>query len=196
MATRPPSEEVAKLVAAHHEILYRYAFRLTGSVADAEDLTQQTFLIAQAKLDQLRDADRSRNWLFAILRSCFLGSLRQRRPVPAANIGLDVNDVPAEGADENDIDRERLQTALDELPDEFRLVLVMFYFDGCSYREIAKKLSLPPGTVMSRLSRAKGHLRRKLFDHVRSEIGPAGPHGSDAHASETKRSRVRSRDNR
>ena len=194
MPTRPPSENVARLVAEHHEVLYRYAFRLTGSVPDAEDLTQQTFLIAQAKLDQLRDADRSRNWLFAILRSCFLGALRQRRPVPATNIELNVNDIPANGAEEHDIDGERLQGALDELPEDFRLVLVMFYFEGCSYREIAKKLSLPPGTVMSRLSRAKGHLRRKLFDRAGSEVRPAGPHAGDVRTPEAGGARIRSRD--
>ena len=56
-------------------------------------------------------------------------------------------------------DPERLQNALDQLPSRFKVVVLMFYFEECSYREIAEQLELPIGTVMSRLSRAKGHLR-------------------------------------
>lgn len=64
---------------------------------------------------------------------------------------------------DDDIDRERLQLALDELPDEYRLVVAMFYFEELSYKEIASELELPIGTVMSRLSRAKGRLRHRLL---------------------------------
>ena len=62
------------------------------------------------------------------------------------------------------VDQEELGKALAELPDEFRLVVLMFYFEDLSYKEIAEQLELPIGTVMSRLSRAKGHLRRRLAD--------------------------------
>jgi RNA polymerase sigma-70 factor (ECF subfamily) len=57
-----------------------------------------------------------------------------------------------------------LQAAINELADEFKLVVMMFYFEGLSYRQIADQLHLPLGTVMSRLSRAKGHLRARLFE--------------------------------
>ena len=62
------------------------------------------------------------------------------------------------------VDSAELQAAIDELPAEFRLVVAMFYFEDCSYRDIAEKLDVPIGTVMSRLARAKGHLREKLFE--------------------------------
>ena len=62
------------------------------------------------------------------------------------------------------IDQERLTAALHELPDEFRLVLLMFYFEDLSYQEMAEQLEIPIGTVMSRLSRAKGHLKARLVD--------------------------------
>ena len=65
-------------------------------------------------------------------------------------------------AEINGINREELQTAINELPDEFKLVLLLFYYEDCSYLEIAERLGLPAGTVMSRLSRAKGHLRARL----------------------------------
>jgi len=144
-------------------MVYRYAYRLTGSVPDAEDLTQQVFLTAQERLSQLRKEESARGWLLAILRNYFLKMRQKRRPILAENLGLDMHTIPAVIPGEADIDRERLQQALNELPTKFRLVLTMFYYEGCSYREIADRLDLPIGTVMSRLARAKGHLRAKLF---------------------------------
>src|SRR5262249_28415955 len=76
--------DVTTLVVAHHAAVYRYACRLCGSPIDAEDLTQQTFLIAQRKLHQLREAERACAWLLAIVRSCFLKSLAKLRPTPIA----------------------------------------------------------------------------------------------------------------
>jgi len=143
-------------------MLYRYAYRLSGSAADAEDLTQQAFMIAQQKIAQLRDADSARSWLFTVLRNCFLKSVRRTRPASAGDLQLDVDEIPDRLATSEEIDSEELQAALGQLPDDFRLVLVMFYFEECSYREISEKLSLPIGTVMSRLSRAKQHLRKQL----------------------------------
>ena len=68
----------------------------------------------------------------------------------------------AEVLDETAVDPELLQAALIELPDEFRMPVVLFYFEDLSYKEIADRLGAPIGTVMSRLSRAKGYLRRRL----------------------------------
>jgi len=169
VAPRPP--DIARLVADHHRVLYRYAYRLTGSIPDAEDLTQQTFLVTQQKVGQLRDATKVRSWLFSVLRSCFLKSRRKKSPLPLASLEADVQ-APDELLPHTDeIDRERIQAAINELPDDFRLVLVMFYFQECSYKEIAEELDTPMGTVMSRLSRAKGHLRRRLLDAQRRHEG-------------------------
>jgi RNA polymerase sigma-70 factor (ECF subfamily) len=162
---------LSQLVAEHHAAVFRYAYRLTGSSADAEDVTQQTFLIAQQKLDQVRDADRVGHWLLAVARNAFLKMNRRRTPLPAGGLEIDVNTVPdpattdaaATGSDE-EIDPATLQAAIDELPDEFRIPVLMFYFEEASYRDIAEQLDLPPGTVMSRLSRAKSHLRRRLMN--------------------------------
>jgi RNA polymerase sigma-70 factor (ECF subfamily) len=161
-ATERRAEWISSLVEEHHGMLYRYAYRLSGSAADAEDLTQQAFMIAQQKIAQLRDADSARSWLFTVLRNCFLKSVRRTRPASAGDLQLDVDEIPDRLATSEEIDSEELQAALGQLPDDFRLVLVMFYFEECSYREISEKLSLPIGTVMSRLSRAKQHLRKQL----------------------------------
>lgn len=160
-----------QLVAEHHAAVFRYAFRLCGSTADAEDITQQTFLIAQQKLDQVRESDRVGHWLLVVARNAFLKSCRRKVPMPAGGLEIDINSVPDRAteespASETDIEPigpEQLQAAIDELPDEFRIPVLMFYFEDSSYREIAEQLDLPPGTVMSRLSRAKSHLRRRLL---------------------------------
>jgi RNA polymerase sigma-70 factor, ECF subfamily len=162
---------LAQLVAEHHVAVYRYAYRLCGSTADAEDITQQTFLIAQQKLDQVREADRAGHWLLVVARNAFLKSCRRRAPMPAGGLEIDINSVPdrttadspSAETDIEPIDPQQLQAAIDELPDEFRIPLLMFYFEDASYRDIAEQLDLPPGTVMSRLSRAKSHLRRRLL---------------------------------
>lgn len=154
--------DIAQLVAEHHRAVYGYAYRLTGRAADAEDLTQQVFLKAQAKLGQLRNPESARSWLFAILRRRFLKTARRRSPLPAAALGMSVESIPAQVPPAEQIDREALQRALDALPPAHRIVVTMFYYEQCSYREIADKLRVPMGTVMSRLARAKAHLRAAL----------------------------------
>jgi RNA polymerase sigma-70 factor (ECF subfamily) len=158
----PPAAELPALIVAHHAAVYRYACRLCGCPTEAEDLTQQTFLIAHERLHQLREPERACSWLLAVVRSCFLKSIRRTRPVAAATIELDVQTIADETPEVDEIDREQLCRALAELPDEFRVVVLMFYFEELPYQQIAEELELPIGTVMSRLSRAKGRLRRKL----------------------------------
>jgi RNA polymerase sigma-70 factor, ECF subfamily len=161
--------DLAALVIAHHADVYRYAHRLCGCPIEAEDFTQQTFLIAQQKLDQLREPDRACSWLLAVVRSCFLKSIRKTRPLPMANFDTLVEKVAARTPTVEEIDRDQLATALAELPEEFRLVVVMFYFEELSYQEIAEELEIPVGTVMSRLSRGKSHLRRRLAPTEQTE---------------------------
>jgi RNA polymerase sigma-70 factor (ECF subfamily) len=153
-------QRVAELIGQHYELLYRVSFRLTGSVADAEDLTQQTFLMAQQKLEQLRQTESAKPWLLAILRHHFF---RNRSRAAKQSVRLDLLPEPVSSPPKSDgFDSEELQAALNDLPDEFRFPLVLFYFHDQSYQEIAAELSIPLGTVMSRLSRGKEHLRRHL----------------------------------
>ncbi len=157
----PSLPDIQAIVLAHSQDVYRYAYRLAGNSQDAEDLTQQTFLIAQQRLEQVRHPERMIGWLFSVLRSCYLKSERKRRPISAAGIELDIESVP-DDVSESEVDSQLLQAALDELPEESRLVVVMFYFEDCSYKEIAAQLDVPIGTVMSRLARAKRRLRKRL----------------------------------
>jgi RNA polymerase sigma-70 factor, ECF subfamily len=172
MAQDSDNLSIQRLVDEHLQAVYRYAYRLTGSVPDAEDLTQQVFLLAQQRLEQLREVGRARGWLFAILRNSFLKMAQRSGPLLATNVGLHLETVCLASEERAGVDSQALQAAIDELPPEFRVVVVMFYFEDCSYRDIAEKLELPMGTVMSRLARAKRHLRSKLWE-VEVEPAPA-----------------------
>ncbi|MEW4526388.1 sigma-70 family RNA polymerase sigma factor [Maioricimonas sp. JC845] len=155
------AQVVRELVESHYESLYRFAWRLSGSASDAEDLTQQAFLTAQRKLEQLRDPERARSWLLTIVRNAYLKSRRRDRLV--AFSGMETAPEPtAEALDETVLDSDELQAALNDLPDEFRVPILLYYFESLSYREIADRLDVPIGTVMSRLSRGKGYLRSRL----------------------------------
>jgi RNA polymerase sigma-70 factor (ECF subfamily) len=150
---------LAELIDRHYVLVYRYAYRLCGSSTEAEDLTQQTFLQAQVKSDQLREPAAARNWLCAIVRNAYLHSVRRvMRPIP-----LDAAPEPCTTpASPLEIDPETLQEALNELPEEFRTAVVLFYFREFTYKQIAAQLNVPIGTVMSRLARGKEQLRRRL----------------------------------
>ncbi len=175
MATPRQDRDIAQLVSEHHQAVYRYAYRLTGSVADAEDLSQQVFLAAQQKLAQLRQVESAGSWLLAMLRNAFLKSRHKRRPTLAANLELNLDNIPAEIPGDEAIDRQQLQAAIDALPAGYRVVLLMFYFEDRSYREIAAALDLPIGTVMSRLARAKSHLRSRLFQLEKAQAPALRP---------------------
>lgn len=153
---------IDQLISDHSKPLFGYGYRLTGSVADAEDLTQQTFMIAHQKLDQLRCSQSAKSWLCAILRSCWLKSIRRNKPTPASHFEMDLDEILEQKADESTVDEILIQQAVSELPDDYRLVLLMFYFEELSYQQIAEKLGVKMGTVMSRLSRAKDRVKRRL----------------------------------
>ena len=97
MASDRNNFDIQRLIDDHLDAVYRYAYRLTGVVQDAEDLTQQVFLLAQERLEQLRETERARGWLFTILRNSFLKTVQRTQPVLATSVGLNLEMVPAEG---------------------------------------------------------------------------------------------------
>jgi RNA polymerase sigma-70 factor (ECF subfamily) len=159
----PSAGGLHQLIDAHYEALYRYAYRLSGSAADAEDLTQETFGKALARLPQLREPERAKAWLFRILRNLYLHKVRDQkrhRVVPLDAVGDLATRDPS--PDLPEIDPSRLQHVLNELDEAFRTPIILFYFEEFSYRDIAEQMELPIGTVMSRLARAKAYLRTRL----------------------------------
>lgn len=168
--TRHPTTH--ELIEEHSALLYRYAYRLTGDADDAEDLVQQTFLLAHQRGHQLREAAAARGWLISIVRNVFLKSIRHR------NRGRSLDDIQEPQANDATLDgpiqSELLQQALMEMAEEFRSPLVLYYFEEFSYQEIASHMGVPIGTVMSRLSRGKAYLKKRLTEAVEKEpIGPA-----------------------
>lgn len=157
------SDELTRLVDEHYQLLFRYAYRLSGDRADAEDLTQQTYLVAQRKLSQLRDPRLARSWLCTILRNLFLKKVSQKNSSVSLSLTFD---LAAEETATQELTSQELQKALDELSEEFRVPLLMYYFEERSYKEISSELSVPIGTVMSRLSRAKSFLQERFSEPV------------------------------
>ena len=161
--------QIVELVEQFSELLYRYAYRLTGNSVDAEDLTQQTCVTAQQKLHQLRTLGAARQWLLSIMRNSFLTS--RRHPGKTHSLEGIEETLSRDEAPEPLVDPNELQEALLELTEEFRSPVILFYFENFTYQEISKHMGLPIGTVMSRLSRAKAFLRQRLsavagFDHL------------------------------
>jgi RNA polymerase sigma-70 factor (ECF subfamily) len=150
-----------RLLDTHHQSVFRYAYRLTGCSASAEDIAQEVFLRAFRSIHQLRDDRAERGWLLVITRNEFNRWCRKSQ----STCSLDASTAEIAETESNSPqldDGEWVQRAIAELPAEFRIVLLMFYFEELSYAEIARQLDIPLGTVMSRLSRGKSHLKTAL----------------------------------
>ncbi len=165
------THKLEELVETHYSSLYRYAYRLSGSAQDAEDLTQDAFCQAQAKWSQLRDPERARAWLFTILRNAYLHRVRSGKK--AITLSLEsVGDIPDRLPEPlPDIDPGTLQRALNELPEPYRTPIILFYFEDFSYRDIADQMDVPMGTIMSRLARAKAFLKTRLLQPAVTAAG-------------------------
>ena len=155
--------EFENLVKLYYGDLYRFGLSLTGSEADAADLTQETFYIWANKGHQLQQAASVKAWLFTTLHREFLKTCRRRnrfRNEPLDDREEDLPNVPAECAER--VDSQTLLSILGEIAEDFRAPLVLYYMQDLSYREIADVLALPLGTVQSRIARAKIQLLRRL----------------------------------
>ena len=151
--------------------LYGYAMVLSRNSTEAEDLVQETCLRALRAIDGLRAEGSVKSWLFSILRNTWLNQLRKRRASPEL-IELDADgnnaDEPADGTQDpyadyvNQMEREQVRAAIQQLPVEFREIIILREYEGLSYQEIAVLLGCPAGTVMSRLARARYRLRELL----------------------------------
>ncbi len=156
-----------QLVEDYYMPLYRFALSLSRKEADAADLTQQTFFLWASKGHQLRDSTKVKTWLFTALYREFLGRKRQQdRFVEAesSSAAIAAQTIPASVV--NELDGDIVQRALFGLEEIYRAPLTLFYLQQHSYKEIAQTLEVPIGTVMSRISRGKEHLRKALADDV------------------------------
>ena len=164
----------------HLDALYGLALRLTGGdAARSEDLVQDAILKAYRAWGDFQLGTNCRAWLMTILRNTFINEFRsqQRRPhavefdeVADRSVFADVADEdPAGEFFERIIDAEVI-AAIDALPEEFRVPIVLSDLEGLSYQEVAEIMGIPVGTVKSRLFRARKRLQSKLYAFAR-EMG-------------------------
>jgi RNA polymerase sigma-70 factor (ECF subfamily) len=156
--------EFETLVDAHYGALYRFALSLSRNADTASDLVQQTFCIWAQKGHQLQDRDKAKTWLFTTLHREFLAHARRAGRFTGEEMTETVaGKICSEEDDtERQMDGQRALELLGELDETFRAPLALFYLQQHSYKEIANILDVPIGTVMSRISRAKEMLRRRM----------------------------------
>jgi RNA polymerase sigma-70 factor (ECF subfamily) len=151
--------------------LYATALRITGRTDDALDVVQETFLRAYRTFDSFTTGTNLKAWLFTILRSVSMNRWRdeRRRPamVPLEDWEARFGALAAAGPPTQDATSEEVRRALDGLPEEFRLAVLLVDVEGLTYDEAAAALGCPVGTVRSRLSRARRALFVALHDYAR-----------------------------
>ena len=162
------------LVRRHQDRLYPTIVRLLGSPEDAQDVLQDSFIRAFEKLDQFHGESSFYTWIYRIAVNLALSDYRKRRHRrPDRSIHHGKGRLTADPADESPetdpswslerVERESIvQAALDQLGPDHRAVVVLKDFDGRRYEEISALLSIPVGTVRSRLHRARSELRERL----------------------------------
>lgn len=165
---------------SHLDTLYGVSCRMTRSTAEAEDLVQDTVVKAMRARDQFQQGTNLKAWLLRILTNTYINRYRRgglEREVidgPDADSLTDawvgVSTMRAMRDPETQaltpLVEAEVQRALDELPDEFRLAVVLSDIEELSYKEIAEAMGCPVGTVMSRLHRGRKMLQKKLLDHA------------------------------
>jgi RNA polymerase sigma-70 factor (ECF subfamily) len=151
-------DEFERVAMCHARSLLRVARRLTVGSSQAEDLVQECLLLAWRNFDQLRTGSNARAWLFRILFNSWYGQGRKSRKAPAM-VPLTAEIKSSAPAFDEAVEVSR---ALDSLPVDHRTVLLLGVVEGLTCSEIAEILSVPVGTVMSRLSRARQAMRTRL----------------------------------
>lgn len=161
--------------------LYNTAYRMTRNAQDAEDLVQETYLKAYRYYDKFQEGTNFKAWLFKILKNTFINHYRKKQQAPPQSDFADIEDafetqVSQEAAGQikspeeellEDVLDEDVQRALDSLPPDYRMAVILADLEGFSYKEIAEILELPLGTVMSRLYRGRKLLETAMLDYAR-----------------------------
>ena len=158
------------LVAAYEKNVYNLALRMTGSPEDAEDMAQEAFLKAYSSLDSFRGDSKFSVWLYRIVSNVCLDFLRRQKKRQSFSLSMEDDDgeeteleLPAlsrlpEEELEKKLTRDAVRRGLAQLPEDARQILLLREIQGLSYEEIGETLGLEPGTVKSRIFRARKKL--------------------------------------
>jgi len=175
---RARTEEFEGEALVHLDILYNTALRMTGNVQDAEDLVQETFVRAYKFFDKFKKGTNCKAWLFKIMKNNFINKFRKKAREPStvsfeqiegaqgieSQVGGEVSAESKLSPDLDELLEDDIKYALESLPLEFRMAVILSDISGFTYKEIAEIMGTPIGTVRSRLSRARGVLQKKLLD--------------------------------
>ena len=166
------SEDIKQQMVALLPRLRRFGYALTGSTEEGDDVVQAAFERALSRLHQWQPGSRLDSWMFRIMQTIWLDQIRSRA-VRAVSVDPDeLADQP--GLDgrrvtESHITLETVRRAIQELPEDQRVVLALVAVDGLSYKEAAETLQVPMGTVMSRLARARQRIISQALDQEEEE---------------------------
>lgn len=171
--------EFEGLLAPLQDALLGYALRLTGNRPDAEDLLQEAVYLAYRGFGSFHAGTNFKAWMFRIATNAFISSRRSAARAPLLSDELECIPGPEAAVSEELFDAEtdwravfgecleqEVRDAIEELPEEFRVPLLLSCLGDMRYKEIAETLGIPVGTVMSRLFRARQRLRRALRDYA------------------------------
>jgi RNA polymerase sigma-70 factor (ECF subfamily) len=161
--------------------LYNTAYRMTRSAEDAEDLVQETFFKAYKYYDKFEEGTNLKAWLFKILKNTFINNYRKRKLEPRSVdfaeiedsferiVRRDNSEQPADPESEffSGVLDDDVKKALESLPYDYRMVVILADLEDFSYKEIAEILDCPVGTVMSRLYRGRKLLEKALLKYAR-----------------------------
>ena len=168
------------LLLEHLDLMFAVAMKLTRNADDAEDLVNNTLVKALRFHDKFQEGTYIKAWLLTILRNTYINQYRQRvrRPTQVELSGTETSKeaYPDPGlrytpksesySDVMELFEDKVRVAVDTLPIEFRKVVIMADVEDRSYKDIAKALDCPIGTVMSRLYRGRKILRAQLRDYA------------------------------
>src|SRR3989475_8193731 len=176
----------------HMASLYGAALRMTRNPADAEDLVQETYLKAYRGFGGFEEGTNLKAWLYRILTNTYINSYRARKRRPEQSDIEDVEDLylyrrlgglegarAGQSAEEEVLDHftdVEVKEALESLPEQFRMAVLLADVEGFAYKEIAEILDIPIGTVMSRLHRGRRGLQKRLYEfgQQRGLVGDRG----------------------
>ena len=161
------------------EALYNFAFHLTYNEEDANDLVQDTFLKAYRFINSYERGTNAKAWLFKILKNGFINEYRRQTRLPKevdyeefltyqeTDDGSDVGELDLRDDLFKGLIGDEVTKAVNELPVDFRTVILLCDVEGFTYEEIAKIIDIPIGTVRSRLHRARNLMKEKLRDYAK-----------------------------